>query len=508
MGLFDKGERILPDLDSNIKWGNSLVGTDMYDQQPLLLNDEEAQIKVNVFDWQDEFSEVFKQGGFDAVIGNPPYVRQETLGEEFKKYAKNRFASFAGTADLYSYFIEKGHNVLKTNGMFGFICSNKFMKANYGAALRSFLVKNATIKQLVDFGELPVFQTAATFPVIILTENKKTEKQSFIYAPIKRLDFESLEKDVASIGQCLDETALAGDNWTLASSNELAVFEKIKKSTLTLDKFVGDKLYRGIITGLTEAFVIDRETRDRLVAEDAKSAEIIKPFAIGDYVRKYRIEGKEKFVILMPKGWTNTQIAATTEDDAWFWLQTNYPSVSGHLRPFAEKAAKRCDKGMYWWELRSCEYYDAFDKPKIVYPDIAKESRFTFDEQGMVFGNTAYFIPSDDLYLLAILNSSLIFNYFKRFASVLGDANKGGRLRWFTQDVVKLPIRTIDPKNSADVEFQTQIIKKVELLITCNVNKSVQNERLAKAMERELDNLVYALYGLTPEERAIVEGVA
>jgi hypothetical protein len=488
-----------------------LIGRDFYSGQQSLLTFDE-KMKVNAFDWETEFADIMKAGCFDAVIGNPPYVRQETLGATFKEYAKAKFAAFASTADLYVYFIEKAHQLMKIGGLFGFICSNKFMRANYGGSVRAFLTQNSSICQLVDFGELPVFQSAATFPVVILTVNQKPEKQKFIYAPIKKLDFSSLDEEVANIGQLLDDKALNGDNWTLAATGEISLMEKMKKVGTPLGEYIDGKVYYGIKTGLNEAFIIDRETYYRLIAEDEKNGELIKPFAIGDYIRKYRIEGKERYVILIPRGWTNQQTGGLG-NDSWDWFMLNYPAIANHLVPFAEKAKKRCDKGDYWWELRACDYYDAFDKPKIVYPDIAKESRITFDEKGTVVGNTAYFIPVNDLYLLGLLNSRLIFLYFKRNAAVLGDADKGGRLRWFTQDVVKIPIRPITASLSADVASHARMVALVQKMLDLHKQLSTTHaqqeiEELKRDIaftDKEIDRLVYELYDLTDDEIAIVE---
>jgi len=153
-------ERALPSLHQNIKCGNSLIGPDIFTDEKAALSPEEIR-QINPFDWQREFSSIMSNGGFDAVIGNPPYVRQEVLGQEFKEYTRKRYDSYAGTADLYVYFIEKSHRLLRKSGYFGIICSNKFMRAKYGVNLRKFIVNNTNIRQIVDFGELPVFQNAS-----------------------------------------------------------------------------------------------------------------------------------------------------------------------------------------------------------------------------------------------------------------------------------------------------------------------------------------------------------
>ncbi|MBI5058811.1 Eco57I restriction-modification methylase domain-containing protein [candidate division KSB1 bacterium] len=274
--------RALPDLGANIKCGNSLIGTDILSPRtppappnqrfggeqsgpsPQMssfggnrrgvhsggsLSADEIS-RINPFDWQTEFKAVFKQGGFDAVIGNPPYVRQESLGQQFKEYAKTRFEVYNGVADLYAYFVEQSHRLLKSGGRFGMICSNKWMRADYGGPLREFIAKQTRIHELIDFGELKVFKDAATFPVIVLTEVRDAKEQSFIYAPIKRLDFDSLENEVNTVGQTLDNRAIGGYNWALTGTGELDIIEKMKACGVPLGDYAKNQIYRGILTGL------------------------------------------------------------------------------------------------------------------------------------------------------------------------------------------------------------------------------------------------------------------
>ncbi|NQE54854.1 hypothetical protein C5S29_14815 [ANME-1 cluster archaeon GoMg3.2] len=271
-------EGVLPNLGDNIKCGNSLIGPEYYEQQQETLFDEEEMRRVNVFDWDDDkkgFGGIMRRGGFDCVIGNPPYVRQEALGYKFKEYVKEHYECFAGTADLYVYFIEKSQSLLKRKGYFGVICSNKFMRAKYGANLRDFIANKIKLLQIVDFGELPVFQSASTFPAVLLTQKESIKEQHFTYAPIKRLDFKSLSEAVGSLGKQLDSCSLQGGNWTLASENEIKCIEKIRNSGEPFGNYIESKIHYGIKTGLNNAFVIDAETRERLITEDFNGAELM-----------------------------------------------------------------------------------------------------------------------------------------------------------------------------------------------------------------------------------------
>lgn len=506
-------ERALPDLGRNIKCGNSLIGPDFYNELELDLDDEE-RYRINVFDWQDEFSEIMKAGGFDAVIGNPPYVRQEVLGPQFKNYAAQHYKAYAGTADLYVYFIERSHTLLRHGGRFGMICSNKFMRTNYGKALRDYLVQYTRLIEIADFGELKVFQGASPFPAIILTTNDTVPAQEFTYAPVKRLDFNSLEKEVAAIAKTLNQKSVEGEYWSLAGRDEIRIMEKMKRVGTQLSNFINRDINYGIKTGLNDAFIIDSETRKRLIKEDAKSAELIKPFVNGDDIRKYRINYKGKYLLLIPSGLNRLKLRG--KGTPWSRFQQHYPAVATHLEQFKARAEKRWDKGEYWWELRACAYYADFEKPKIVYPDIAKESRFTYDDNGLHLANTIYFFPSNDMYLLGLLNSKLIFHYYKRHSAVLGDADKKGRLRFFTQDFEKIPIRTIKYSNKKDKSCHDKMVKLVKRMLDLNKklpevkteDEQVRIERQIKSTDRQIDALVYELYGLTEAEIKIVEEAA
>jgi len=496
----------------NIRCGDSLIsgtpeelqaafGPDWKDKKP--------------FNWQAEFAEVMKDGGFDVIVGNPPYVRQETLGEEFKTYAQQRFTTYAGTADLYIYFIEQAHRLLKPGGYFGMICSNKFMRSNYGKALREFLATQTTLLEIIDFGELPVFQDAATFPVILITRKQPAQAQSFLYAAIKKLDFPSLPEEVRAVGTQLNERALRGGNWTLTVASELAILEKIQQVGVPLSEYVDDKIFRGVVTGYNEAFVINRATRDRLIAEDARSVEMIKPFVVGDDVRKYRINFQDSYLIFTRRG-VNIK---------------EYRAIERYLRRFEERLMPKPEdwsggewkgrkSGPYqWYEIQdTTDYYAEFEKPKIVYPDIAKESRFAFDDEKYYPSATNFIIPKADYYLLGVLNSQLVFFALKALCPVLGDPQRGGRLRLKTVYIQHLPIRRINFEDPADRRRHDAIVALVTEMLDLQKDcaqaerekedqRHALKRRIAEA-DAAIDRLVYELYGLTEEEIAVVEGTA
>lgn len=399
------------------------------------------------FHWELEFPEIFFDAGklrdnpgWDAVIGNPPYVRQESLEQNFKKYLQTFFESYYGVADLYVYFIERSNKLLHNSGYFGIICSNKFMKANYGKNIRDFIKNKTTILSIIDFGELPVFKEASTFPAVFITKNGSIEQQNFVYTAVKNLDFTSLSDIISQTGVSQNNKSLDGNNWTFGNQGEHSILEKLKTNTIPLSKYVDNHFYWGLKTGYNRAFVIDKNIRDTLISEDINNEKIIKPYLVGDNIRKYQIHFDDTYVIFTQHGIDIDQ----------------YPAIKKYLEQFKESLEPRPKDwqngewpgrkpGKYqWYEIQdSVEFHSEFAKPKIIYPEIAMESRFAFDTTGLFINNKGFFIPTTDLYLLAILNSKAIWFVLKGICSVLGDQDNGGRLELRSVFLKDLPIRKI-----------------------------------------------------------------
>ena len=432
--------------------------TDTLENLPPYRRAQAVATEKRFFHWEIEFPEVFRDKygrekdnpGFDAVIGNPPYVRQETLADAKPFLAA--YQTYSGIADLYVYFVEQAHELIRKRGRFGMITSNKFMRANYGKGLRLYLATNAALKEVVDFGELRVFADAAAMPAILLTQRESVGAQAFRFTQIQTLDFDSLQAEIGRIGEQLDQDAL-GENWTLAHADELRILNRIRENSTTLAEYCDGQIQYGIKTGFNKGFIIDAEIRNRLTDEDPKSAEIIKPCVVGDDIRKYEIHFRERYLI-----WT--YIGVPIEQ---------YPAVFNHLKQFQERLEKRLDQGEHWWELRSCSYYDDFEKPKIVYPIIAKEPRFTLDSDSYFVNDKCFIIPLHDYYFLALLNSRLLFEIAKLSFSVLGDPNAGGRLELRAVHLQHLPIRRINFTTPADKRSRQH--EKVKTLYEFCLNK-------------------------------------
>ena len=498
-------ERALPDLSRNIKCGNSLIGWDILEDNPSL--GQEDIERINPFDWRTEYPEIFSRGGFDVVIGNPPYVRQESLGE-FKGYFQKHFQVYQGTADLYAYFIERGVSLLQDEGIFSYIVANKWMRANYGLPLRRWL-KEQCIEEITDFGDLPVFLGATTYPCIIRIV-RRPPQSSFQATQVKTLNFNDLGEYVNENGYKVNQLTLDDSGWSLADEATQELLDKLKGKGVPLGEYVGGKIYYGIKTGLNEAFVIDAQTREKLIAEDPKSEELIKPFLAGRDIKRYQQPVSDKYLILIPRGWTREK--SSNAKDALGWLKGNYPAMANHLLPFAQAAGKRYDKGEYWWELRACDYYNEFEKQKIVYAEIASKGQFTLDNGYKYYDTTAYIISCDDdlMYLIGLLNSKLWTFLFSKQSSEI----RGGFFRWKRQYLSPLPIRTIDFSEPADVARHDSLVSLGDRMLalhkqlqeTRTPHDEIALKRQIEATDRQIDALVYELYGLTEDEIGIVEG--
>jgi len=498
-------ERALPSLHHNIRCGNSLVAPDYFDLRQAHPFNMDERKRINAFDWQAEFPLVMKAGGFDAVIGNPPYVRQESLKDQ-KEYYQSRYAVYQGTADLYAYFIEKGISLLHPGGIFSYIVANKWMRANYGKPLRKFLLTKQ-IEEIVDFGDLPVFKTATTYPCIIRVSNNKPAKE-FCVSKVETLDFPDLAGYVQAHRHPIEQAMLTDGGWTLGDKRTENLLKRLQSVGTPLEEYVMGGIYYGIKTGLNKAFVIDELTKKKLIVEEPKSAEIIKPFLVGKDIKRYEVlDNQGKFLIFTRHGIDIKQ----------------YPAILNYLKQFkselmprpsdwtGEKWEGRKPGAYEWYEVQdTIDYFAEFEKPKIFYPDIAPRGYFTLDENGSFYcANTGYFIVTGNKFLLGILNSKLITFYYSKIAALL----RGGYLRFFTQDIAKLPIYVPDFDNPDDKVRHDRMVTLVTGMLDLHKHlshaKTDQEKRLIQqeidSTDKQIDSLVYGIYGLTVDEIAVVE---
>ena len=356
------------------------------------------------------------EGGFDAVIGNPPYVRQERLAA-LKPALAASYASFAGTADLYVYFFEQGLRLVRPGGRVGYVVTNKWLKAGYAEELRALLTDpaRAETEAVIDFGHARAFfPDADVFPnvVVVRRPDGAAVPESLTVAVPSRetLPDERLGAAVAAASFLLLRSSLGREGWALEPEPVMDLPAKIRRAGVPLVEYAGVKPYRGVLTGFNEAFLIDTPTRDRLVAADPASEEIIKPYLRGQDVQRWSAEWAGLWMIFARRG-VDIQ---------------RYPAILNHLKAFRnslepkpaawtpsnpnDEWAGRKPGNYAWYEVQdSVDYWQEFAKPKIVYQEIQFYPSYALDRSGRFGNNKTFILPTDNLALLATLNSPLMW---------------------------------------------------------------------------------------------------
>lgn len=505
--------KLLPDLDRNIKCGNSLIGNNFYKDKDLSLFDKDTMRKINAFDWEKEFEEIFKEGGFDIVIGNPPYIQLQKDYDGKQKYADlyedKDFEVFDRMGDIYCLFYEKGIKILKQGGILGYITSNKWMRAGYGKKLRKFFLKFSPLK-LIDLGP-GVFESATVDTNILIIEKSENKNQlkATSLKEIKKIDNSKIEDILEEKWVILNK--LNEDPWFIGNDTEQRLKEKIERIGKPL-KYWDVKIYYGIKTGLNEAFIITTEKRNEILAnckdedERKRTEVIIKPILRGREIKRYYYEWAGLWLIIIPAGWTNENRG---KKNAEKFIEETFPSLINYLKPFESKAKKRDDQGDYWWELRACSYYPEFEKEKLVYSEIVLQPQFYYDTENYYVEATNFLMTGKSVkYLCGLLNSNPVSFFFKNWYAGGGLGEEGYRYKKAFLENTPLP--PITPKNEANVKkIETLVDQMLETQKLYHNAKTENDKKLYKQkidiIDNQIDELVYQLYDLNDEEIKIIE---
>jgi type I restriction-modification system DNA methylase subunit len=449
------------------------------------------------FLWQLHFGEVFAEGGFDIIIANPPYRSvQKWSGDPIQGIWRREFTTFASRGDIYCFFYERGFELLRRDGKLSFISSNKFQRAGYGAALRQLLVAQ-NLHTLIDFCELPVF-AAATDPMIIVASRSAATANQLIQALVvkKEEEISLLYEALKSRATLLKQSELGSANWILERAEGQQLLHKVRRKGMPLGQYVGGRFYRGIITGLNEAFVIDKRTRARLVERDPRSAELIKPWIRGKDIKRWRHDYADLYVLLVPFGFHKKLF--------------DYPAVLQHLRRFEDQLKDRgqcktsrdgsAEGQHHWLELDnnpSSDYIAAFDEPKIVFNETSKKLHAYLDDERNAINKTGFIILSPDaLMILAVMNSRLMDWFYRSTFPSWGDPWKAGRIQFRGNLMRSIPIPQIDAADKA---------KLSELAEACQEAAKTGDDARLQTLEGEIDQIVYRVFDLTPDEIALIE---
>jgi hypothetical protein len=429
------------------------------------------------------FFDVFRdRGGFDVVIANPPYVRQQLITEQKEDFKEAYPAVYHGVADLYVYFYARGLDLLRPGGILAYISPNKFMRAGYGENLRRLLGEDTTLERVIDFGDLPVFEATA-YPCIIITRKAKpsAEHGPLVLVVNQMQTLSQLEEEVPHLARPLAQRELRTKGWALEDADVLRLASKLRGAGRPLGDVVERRFYRGVTTGLNDAFVIDEVTRERLIAADPRSAEIIRPWLRGRDVKRWRIDWPGLYFIFTRQGIDIDQ----------------YPAVHDHLTRFRERLMPGTPGGRkpgdyQWYEIQdSTAYFPEFGKPKVIWAKYGIEPAFAYDIGNHFCGNTVFILPTEDLLPMAVLNSKPINWLAARMFNLV----RGGYIEWIPANVALLPIPDAGPAER----------RAIAGLVGRLLELRGEGPEAAE-LEREVNEQVYRLFGLTREEVAVVEG--
>lgn len=426
--------------------------------------------------WNDwESAEL--RGGFDAVIGNPPYVRQEEI-KELKPRLKESFGAYHGMADLYVYFYEQGLKLLRPGGRLSYVVTNKWLKAGYAEALRGLFAERGELERVIDFGHAKqLFKGIDVFPSVIVIRKPAAAAEpaedatsadaepadaapadvQVCVIPRENLREEELGKQIAAASYRLPRARFGRESWVLEPPEVQALLDKIRRNGVPLVEYAGVKPLYGIKTGFNEAFLIDTPTRDRLVAEDPGCAEIIKPYLRGQDIERWHAPWRGLWMIFTRRGIDITR----------------YPSVLRHLERYRSRLEPKPEDwkprtpdeewpgrkpGRYaWYEIQdSIDYWKMLSSPKIVYKDIAWQASFAFDDKGRYINNTVYFLPTSSSWFVVNLNAPVAWWFAWRMAQ----HGKDEALRLFNDFMEDFPMASADDEISLRAsEISSHLVK-------------------------------------------------
>jgi hypothetical protein len=429
-----RGKR-LTSLDHTIREGNSIIS--------------DKAVHPKAFDWQAAFPEVFapaatssvaarSEGGFDVVVGNPPYIRQEWIAA-FKPYWERRFKSYHGVADIFVYFFEQGVELLRPGGQLAFITSGSWVRGNFGGPLRKFLAVNVRLESMVDFGEFQPFEGAEMIrPSITILSKAPPGGEMRLFKWLTAGRPPATLSEVIAVSPTLRSDRFGEAAWELDADDVLQLRKKLTAAHQPLRDYVNGAVYRGVTTGLNEVFAVSRQQRDELIAADARSADIIKPFIQGTHLRPWYVEDSPEFLIFARRGIRMEDYPAVQEYLGRFRTQLE-PKPPGWDEK--QKWPGRKAGAYEWYELQdTVDYWQGFEQPKIVWPDISKLPRFSMDTENRYLGNTGYIIPGGDYYLLGILSSWATWFFLSKTAQPLRLRGDRWQYRLIAQFMEQVPI--------------------------------------------------------------------
>lgn len=433
------------------------------------------------FLWHLYFKDVFDQGGFDVMIGNPPYIQLQKMGKEADILQEAGFETFARTGDIYCLFYEKGIDLLKKNeGVLSYITSNSWMKTKYGESLRKFFVEKTNPIKLLNFEDTQIFPSATVEVNILISKKQPNTKETESVALLQDSVNKSIHNYFEENKIVLD--SLNNSEWIILSKSDFEIKRKIEGN----NKTIGDLDYNiniGINTGLNEVFIISEELRNEFIAQDEKNSEILVPILKGRNIKKYGYSFDNNYLINAHNGLKKQNLPPIN-------IEEDYPIIYKYFLEHKDKLQARWDQGVKWYNLRNCAYLDDFEKEKIIWGELSDKAKFTYDNSGIYTNNTIFLMTGENLkYLLTIINSKVAYFYFNLISTTSGM----GTNRWLKYKIEKLPFPVTN-----ELKYKFEILADYLLYLNdpkqAPVLEKASNEAVSQVFEDLVDMMVYELY--------------
>jgi hypothetical protein len=455
----------------------------------------EEALMEDAFEWILEFPELLDNElnwkGFNLIIGNPPYTNHKKL-KKFNNYLSKNYQTYSSTGDVSIYFFELAFNLLPTNGFLNYINTNKFFRTEYGKNCRDLLAKNQ-IQYIVNFEQVPIFKEALVSSTIICNQ-KTTNDYDFPFAEFAKepAPEKNFRTEIKKRNKYFNGFNLNSRAWSFSEDN----VQKIKTIIESKGKPIKDietiEIFRGVTTGFDDAFIINQDTYNELISKDKKNNEIIKPLLKGKDIKKYLYKYDNLYLI-------NSHSGLRKKIDR-IDILTDYPIIYTHFKNINSNSngavEKRADQGEHWTNLRHCAFLELFEQEKIIWALTADKWGFALDKEKHYLTSGGYLLVSKQIslkYILAILNSTLMWFYF----SQIGVMTAGGAYTLKKATIERFPL--IELSETEQLPF----IELVDLIL-----KNKQKNTDTTKLEYELDQLVYKVYNIKPDEIQIIENAA
>ncbi|MBK9798528.1 MAG: Eco57I restriction-modification methylase domain-containing protein [Bacteroidetes bacterium] len=467
------------------------------------LHELENKTAKPYFLWHLLFADVFADGGFDIVIGNPPYIQLQKMGEDANRLERANYKTFTRTGDIYCLFYEQGFNLLKPNGVLTYITSNTWMRTKFGELMRNYFREQTQTISLLNFEDTKIFQTATVETNIILSKNN--QQSTPFKAVAVKADY-SLGTNIYEYFQnnAIEIKEPSDDGWIILSKDDFIIKTEIEKNGVQLKNWAVEILF-GLKTGFNEPFFIDEETKQKLINEDKSSADLIKPLLRGRDIRKYAFSFDNEYIIFTHNGVKENEKKGRIEIER-IDAEKDYPAIYKHLLQYKDESSplavknndgsiktlmNRADQGTYWYNLRDCAFIDLFEKPKLVWLGISDKPAFAYDIEHYITA-PANFLAGERLkFLLVFLNSKLMEWYLDKITSSTGQ----GTNQWKKIYVEQLPIPKISDENiNEKIETVSNYLIFLNDTTQPPANSFTDNTSIAPVFEDVANMMVYELY--------------